>query len=223
MNTFILVSSIRELHSPSYMVTVSSVSLVLMSCGPYFPALSKTTTTTNGRPGNDNSTFSFRSFNQSWSKQQKTRKCTHPSCRLRAWARSGVCWPFLPLSAAGRDGGPAWQTTWTWPARSSSWQLPWSYSPQSYRGSQRGGWPGTLSQERRWPPPGGWEGLRNQWPWISCVERKTFTIQNVLLHTLCLWLWLYFRITGQYRSDSSVYRGLIALVKCNGKIRWMYG
>lgn len=135
-------------------------------------------------------------------KRKKTRKCTHPSCRVRPWARSGVCWPVLPLSAAGRDGRPAWQTTWTWPARSSAWQLPWFCSPLSYPGSPRGGWPGTLSRERRWPPPGGWEGWWNQWPWIFCAERKTFTIPAVLLHSSCLHL--CFHITGVYRSNSSV-------------------
>lgn len=184
----------RELYSPSHMVTVSSVSLVLMSCAPYFPTLSKTTTTTSGRPGNDDMRFITRSLNQPGAERQKTRKCAHPSCRWRPWARSGVCWPCLPRSAAGRDGRPAWRTTWTWPARSSAWQLPWSYSPRSCPDSPRGGWPGTLGQERKWPTPGGWEGLWNQRPWFSCVEWKTFARQTVLLHTLCSCL--YFHITG---------------------------
>lgn len=138
-------------------------------------------------------------------KQQKKRTCTHPSCTPRPLARSGVCWPFLPLSAAGTDGRPARQTTRRWPARSSAWQLPWFYSPQSYQGSPRGGWPGRLSREKRWPPPGGWEGLWNQQPWISCVERKTFTLQTVLLHMPFLCLWLSFHMTGLYRSNSSVW------------------
>lgn len=42
-----------ETYAPSYKVTFSSVSLVVMSCAPYFPTLSRTTTTTTGRPGKE--------------------------------------------------------------------------------------------------------------------------------------------------------------------------
>lgn len=67
-----------EIYVPSYMVTFSSVSLVVMSCAPYFPTLSRTTTTTTGRPGKEDRDLTEDQNCQV--KQQKIMARTHPNC-----------------------------------------------------------------------------------------------------------------------------------------------